>query len=321
MSIAFPRKDFHRVPEHWRVFGTRLSPITGSARLAANPTNAILNYLYAVLESEARLAITALGLDPGLGVLHVDGPTRDSFACDLMEPVRPQIDIYVLDWISREPLRREWFFEESNGNCRLVDSFAAQLSETATGWGKVIAPLAEWVAKAFWIKRAKPAHHDFPPTRLTQSNRSLGRGKSQAYPAESPVRAITGFCRLCGDVSSSPDRYCAKCAVKTSTDRLTEVAKLGRIATIKAGAQAKRSQTQSTQAAALKAWDSASKPDWLDRKVYIQRVQPLLVKLTVGVISTALDISRPYAVTIRNRSCIPHARHWLKLSQLVGIAG
>ena len=54
------------------MFGARVSPLTGSPRLAATPPNAILNYLYALLESEARLAAAALGLDPGLGVLHVD---------------------------------------------------------------------------------------------------------------------------------------------------------------------------------------------------------------------------------------------------------
>src|SRR2546430_7689206 len=42
------------------------------SRLAVNPANAILNYLYAVLESETCLAIAALGLDPGLGFLHVE---------------------------------------------------------------------------------------------------------------------------------------------------------------------------------------------------------------------------------------------------------
>ena len=51
----------------------------------------MLNYLYAVLESEARLAAAALGLDPGIGVMHVDSPARDSLACDLMEPVRPKL--------------------------------------------------------------------------------------------------------------------------------------------------------------------------------------------------------------------------------------
>jgi len=39
------------------------------ARLAVNPPNAILNYLYALLESEARLAIAALGLDSWPGFL------------------------------------------------------------------------------------------------------------------------------------------------------------------------------------------------------------------------------------------------------------
>jgi hypothetical protein len=41
----------------------RISPLTASPRLAVNPPNAMLNYLYAVLESESRLALAALGLD------------------------------------------------------------------------------------------------------------------------------------------------------------------------------------------------------------------------------------------------------------------
>jgi hypothetical protein len=89
----------------------RNSPLTASPRHAANPANAILNYLYALLESEARLAAAAVGLDPGLRFLHVDAGSRDSLACDLIKPVRPEVDAYVLDWLRREPLKREWFFE------------------------------------------------------------------------------------------------------------------------------------------------------------------------------------------------------------------
>src|SRR3989454_6479435 len=98
LPIMFPKNDLIRMPDHWRTFDTRKSPLSGSPRLAANPVNAMLNYLYALLESEARLAAAALGLDPGLGVLHVDTPARDSLALDLMEPVRPQVDAFVLDW-------------------------------------------------------------------------------------------------------------------------------------------------------------------------------------------------------------------------------
>src|SRR5205807_1440788 len=90
LPVMFPKADAPKVPKHWSVFGTRKSPLTGSPRLAANPANAMLNYLYAVLESETRLAIAALGLDPGLGFFHTDTPARDSLACDVMEPIRPQ---------------------------------------------------------------------------------------------------------------------------------------------------------------------------------------------------------------------------------------
>ena len=148
LPINFPKNDLKRVPEHWRTFSARVSPLTGSPRLAANPPNAILNYLYALLESESRLAAASLGLDPGLGVLHVDTPARDSLACDLMEPVRAQIDAYLLDWVTRQPLRREWFFEERDGNCRLMGSFAVRLSETLPIWRRAVAPVAEWVARA-----------------------------------------------------------------------------------------------------------------------------------------------------------------------------
>jgi CRISPR-associated endonuclease Cas1 len=136
IPISFPTRDITRVPEHWQHFGGRVSPLTGSPRLAVSPPNAMLNYLYAILEAEARLAAAALGLDPGIGLMHVDSPARDSLACDLMEPVRPQVDAYVLDWISREPIRRDWFFEQRDGNCRLMASFAVRLSETAAMWGR-----------------------------------------------------------------------------------------------------------------------------------------------------------------------------------------
>jgi CRISPR/Cas system-associated endonuclease Cas1 len=64
-------------------------------------------------------------------MLHVDTSARDSLACDLMEPVRPQVDAYLLDWITRQPLRWEWLFEKGDGNCRLSGSLAVRLSETA----------------------------------------------------------------------------------------------------------------------------------------------------------------------------------------------
>jgi CRISPR/Cas system-associated endonuclease Cas1 len=62
--------------------------LTHSPRLASSPANALLNLLYALLEGESRLSAAAMGLDPGIGVLHVDTPNRDSLACDLMMNLR-----------------------------------------------------------------------------------------------------------------------------------------------------------------------------------------------------------------------------------------
>src|SRR5271156_6042716 len=147
VSLNFNKTDSSKIPEHWRRFGSRISPLTNSPRLAINPANAILNYLYAILESESRLALATLGLDPGIGVLHNDLRSRDSLACDLMEPVRPRVDAFVLDWLRRAPLRREWFFEQRDGNCRLMGSFAEILSETATMWRTAVSTFAEWIAR------------------------------------------------------------------------------------------------------------------------------------------------------------------------------
>jgi CRISPR-associated protein Cas1 len=40
-------------------------------------------------------------LDPRLGIVHADAKGRQSLALDLMEPVRPEVDAFVLDMIER----------------------------------------------------------------------------------------------------------------------------------------------------------------------------------------------------------------------------
>ena len=87
--------------------------------------------------------------------MHVDTPARDSLACDLMEPVRSNVDSYVLDWITRQPLKREWFFEQREGNCRLMGPFAVRLSETAQIWRRAVGPVAEFVTRQLWSTSQK----------------------------------------------------------------------------------------------------------------------------------------------------------------------
>lgn len=172
VPIRFAKPDGARVPEHWRTFGSRVSGISSpSARRATNPANAMLNYCYAVLESEARIAALSLGLDPSIGVMHFDQQARDSLACDIMEPVRPLIDAFVLQMVQTREFQKVDFFETREGICRVMPPLSQRLAETADRWAKVVASVAEGVAKVLHKRYSS----ETLPTPLTERNRSAGR--------------------------------------------------------------------------------------------------------------------------------------------------
>jgi CRISPR-associated endonuclease Cas1 len=317
LPINFPKNDLSRVPEHWRSFDARVSPLTGSPRLAANPPNAILNYLYCVLESEARLAAAALGLDPGLGVMHVDTPARDGLACDLMEPIRPQVDAHLLDWIMRQPLRREWFFEQRDGNCRLMGPFAVRLSETASIWGRAVAPIAEWVAQQLWSTTHKRPQSDLPPTHLTQAHRREAKGASSEIVAP-VVQRRENICPDCGKTILDSSTNCARCAVGDATRNMLIAAGIGRRTANGPEAQMKRARTAHKNALAQHSWKPSNQPAWLTPELFAQHVQPLLSNIPMSVVRSSIGVSNWYASKIR-KGYRPHPRHWQALAELVGI--
>jgi len=317
LPVNFPATDYRRVPEHWRTFGTRKSVLTGSPRLAVNPPNAMLNYMYALLESESRLAAAAVGLDQGIGVLHVDTDARDSLACDLMEPARPHVDAYLLKWIMEGPLRREWFFEQRDGNCRLMGSFAKRLSESLSTWSRVVAPIAEWTSRMLWSTARKPARLMLPPTHLTQSHRRLVKGKSNP-PIADPPRPPR-LCQTCGVKITPGHRYCASCAAAVSTERYRKGEQRGRDASHSSEAQARRAETSRRHTAARWAWLPSNQPAWLNEQTYREGIHPGLAGVTVRAVASALGVSIPYASSIRSGKRQPHPRHWQTLAQLTGI--
>src|SRR6266849_7226928 len=231
VPIRWPRKDEPRVPAHWKRFSSRISPLTHSPRLAANPPNALLNLLYSVLESESTLAASAMGLLPEIGLLHADTPNRDSLACDLMEVCRPKVDAFVLNWLQNEPLRKSDFWEDRNGNCRIGSSLAIKLCETSDTWRRLVAPVAEYVAQEVWSSAFKPASTSKPArqliaTRLTQSRKRSVKG-SDVPPVKAPKP--DSVCRGCG-ATTRRGRHCPKCGREISKDKLIELAKMGRVA-------------------------------------------------------------------------------------------
>ncbi len=285
-----------------------------------NPPNAILNYLYAILGSEARLAVAVLGLDPGLGVLHVDSRTRDSLACDLMEPVRPKVDAYLLDWLRSGFLRSEWFFEQPDGNCRLMGEFAQQLSETAKTWRDAVAPYAERCAKILWSTVAAASQNRFNATPLTQDRRRAAKNAATSL-ASKPEPGPPAICKLCGKEIRRGTGSCSACSRVNSRTALLKAAQNGRIAARQPQVLARLGEKQRSHRLAELAWRPEDKPAWLDESVYATQVHPKLANYSISTIAVTLGVSLPYASDIRAGRNTPHPRHWLRLAQLAGVSG
>src|SRR5713226_9185967 len=286
MPIRWPRKDERRVPEHWKRFGSRISPLTHSPRLASSPPNALLNLLYALLESESRLSAAAMGLDPGIGCLHVDTPNRDSLACDIMEPIRPKCDAFVRHWLQSELLRRSDFWEDRNGNCRIGSSLAVKLCETSDTWRKLIAPVAECVAQEIWLSVSKPASPSnlarrLIATRLTQRNKREVKGSDvPIVKRPNPEHVCIG----CGKVIKPERTHCAKWAIDGATERLVDAARIGRAVARSPEARAKHVASRRRHAKACSEWDASTQPTWLTSEVFSQQVQPLLASISASAI-------------------------------------
>ena len=133
-EIRFRERDLARIPARWLRCDSRASVLTGAPRAATSPMNAMRNYLFACLESEARLALLAHGLDPTLGVLHADQRNRDSLALDAMEPVRADVDAFCsISWKIASFTARD-FGELPNGICRIAAPLTHELALTLPHW-------------------------------------------------------------------------------------------------------------------------------------------------------------------------------------------
>jgi CRISPR-associated endonuclease Cas1 len=117
------------VPPEWQRIGLRQSLLGKTNEHATHPLNAMLNYAYAVLESQVRIATVAAGLDPTIGYLHAGHPGRAALAYDLMEPLRPLVDRAVLAFTTTHTLAPSDFVLTSEGICRLHP----QLTRTMVG--------------------------------------------------------------------------------------------------------------------------------------------------------------------------------------------
>lgn len=74
-----------------------------------DPANACLSLAYTLLHYDAVHAAHIAGLDPFLGFYHRPAFGRESLASDLIEPLRPRVDAFVIELLGRREVRPEHF--------------------------------------------------------------------------------------------------------------------------------------------------------------------------------------------------------------------
>jgi CRISPR-associated endonuclease Cas1 len=119
-----------RIPSHWAAISPRTNGRRERVRDATDPWNSILNYSYTLLSVEMRIACEVVGLDPDLGLLHVDDRLRESAIYDFLEPLRAKADVWALDLAHKERLHPAMFHELRDGIVRLDPDLAGLLAKT-----------------------------------------------------------------------------------------------------------------------------------------------------------------------------------------------
>jgi CRISP-associated protein Cas1 len=117
------------VPPEWVRIGQRRSGFRGDNRHATHPVNAILNYVYKILESDVQVALLEAGLDPSIGYLHTSRSGRAALVYDLMEPLRPVADKLALRFVLTQRFTSKDFLLSHTGICRLNPQLARRVSE------------------------------------------------------------------------------------------------------------------------------------------------------------------------------------------------
>jgi len=133
LPLKWNKADAKTIPPHWQSVSPRSSPLSHNhgARHATNPCHAILNYAYAMLESQCLQALNLNGFDTSCAFLHADKVGRNSLVYDLMDMgLRSQVDHLVLQLLSSTTFKKGMLIPTSTGQVRLNPQFASFVCAT-----------------------------------------------------------------------------------------------------------------------------------------------------------------------------------------------
>ncbi|MBF0452420.1 MAG: CRISPR-associated endonuclease Cas1 [Candidatus Magnetomorum sp.] len=100
------------IPEQWQFKGRNRRP-------PKDPVNALLSYTYIIAGSMVLKVIQDKGLDPSVSFLHAIHTNRENLVMDIMEPLRPSLDRFVL-YLIDSVLKTDDFISRGNNGCYLT---------------------------------------------------------------------------------------------------------------------------------------------------------------------------------------------------------
>ena len=265
--------------------------------------------------------------------MHADQPNRDSLALDVMEAVRPSVDMWLHHFLAQNTFSKRDFFERRDGTVRLSSRITSQLATTAPLWAAEAAPVAERVAKELMASSTKKVSL---PTPLTEKNRSAGRDKYRRRTSMSrsrPSARVGSTCPECGKLFRDQGRqFCSnECwetynrevhLPKTADEGLTKLAQMraeGRDPAHGGNAARRRGATNSRRARERTEWERRHADSDLDaaKEQFTQETLPKLAGYTLGDIVKATGLPKRYASLIRRGVVTPHPMHFNAFRDLV----
>ncbi len=248
---------------------------------------------------------------------HSDVKGRQSLSLDCIEPIRPEIDAFVLDLLAQRTFRKADFVETADGHCRILAPLAHELAETMPKWAKALAPIVEQVAHTLGRAMAGKYEAATPLTTQRQRNaqavvkarkRAAGQVAESATPRQRPSGQAAPQLWSCpdcgGPVTNLRHVRCDAC-IEADPRQASEV-------------RGRRGAAIAARKRALREWEDSHPGVDYDPDYFRREILPRLAGVKLADIMVAAGVSKSYASTIRAGRFTPHVSTWEALARLSG---
>ncbi|MGD0085075.1 MAG: hypothetical protein ABSD78_18045 [Acidimicrobiales bacterium] len=233
-----------------------------------------------------------------------------------MEPVRPEVDDFVLGLLQSRTFRKVEFVETSDGHVRLRSPLTHELAESMPTWARSLAPVAEHVAHAFGQVMAGKYQAATPLTRRrTKDAQAVVKARKEATRQ---ALASTTTQQRSATASALPLWTCPDCGGPVTNHRHVRCdACIAADPAQTPEVPGRRGAAIAARKRALAEWEQANPgracdPEWFQRDIL-----PGLANVPLKAIMEATGMSKASASDVRRGKWTPHVSTWAALVRLI----